>query len=184
RSHRVQVHLFDGYWEDIGTIRSFYEANLALAGANPPFELVSAQAPIYSRARFLPPSRFGGATIRASLVADGCTIEEGTTIENSIVGLRCRIGRGVTIRNSILMGADEYDTPADLTASKSRGEPSTGIGSGTVIEGAIVDKNCRIGRNVRVVNDRKLDTSEETAQAMIADGIVVVQKGAVLPDGW
>ncbi len=89
RTHRVQVHLFDGYWEDIGTIRSFYDANLALAAPERPFDLASATAPIYSRARFLPPSRIDGATIRNSLVADGCAIEEGAVIENSVIGLRC-----------------------------------------------------------------------------------------------
>ncbi len=184
RTHRVQVHLFDGYWEDIGTIRSFYEANLALAAAQPPFDLISADAPIYSRARFLPPSRIDGATIRQSLISDGCNIAAGTTIENSVIGLRCQIGPGVTIRNSVLMGADMYEKPADIAAAGAAGEPPLGIGEGTSIDGAIIDKNCRIGRNVRIANDRKLQASEETPQAMIADGIIVVQKAAVLPDGW
>ncbi len=95
RTRHVQVHLFDGYWEDIGTIKSFYEANLGLASPTPPFDLASAEAPIYSRARFLPPTRIDGATIRGSLMADGSMIEEGAVIENSVIGLRCRIGRNV-----------------------------------------------------------------------------------------
>ena len=111
RARHVQVHLFDGYWEDIGTIKSFYEANLALAKPDAPFDLASAEAPIYSHARFLPPTRIDGATIRGSLVADGSMIEEGAVIENSLIGLRCRIGRNVTIRNSIVMGNDFYETP-------------------------------------------------------------------------
>ena len=184
RTHRVQVHLFDGYWEDIGTIRSFYEANLALAAADRPFDLASATAPIYTRARFLAPSRLDGAQVRNSLIADGCAIEEGTIIENSVIGLRCRIGRGVTIRNSILMGSDDYESAADESASLAAGLPYTGIGDGSLIEGAIIDKNCRIGRQVRIANDRKLDTSEETPEAMIRDGIACIQKGATLPDGW
>ena len=144
----------------------------------------SPTAPIYTRARFLPPSRIDGATIRNSLVADGCAIEEGAVIENSVIGLRCHIGRGVTIRNSILMGADDYESAAEVAAAAAAGQPPMGIGDGSHIEGAIVDKNCRIGRNVRVVNERGLETSEETPEAMIRDGIACVQKGAVLPDGW
>jgi glucose-1-phosphate adenylyltransferase len=176
--------MFDGYWEDIGTIRSFYDANLALAAADRPFDLADQQNPIFSRARYLAPSRIDAATVRNSLISDGCTIEAGATIENSVIGLRCRIGKNVTIRNSVLMGADFYDTPAEALACAARGEPPLGIGENSVIEGAIIDKNSRIGRNVRVTNDRGLETSEETTQAMIADGIIVVQKGAVLPDGW
>lgn len=180
QSHRVHAHLFDGYWEDIGTIRAFYEANLALASENPPFQLLSAIQPIYSRPRFLPPSFLGGATIRQSLIADGCTIEPGATIEHSIIGLRCRIGRNVTIRNSILMGNDFYE-PSD---ARGEGMPPLGIGDETVIEGAIIDKNCHIGRKVRVVNQRGLQTGEEMDSTMICDGIPVVAKGGVLPDGW
>lgn len=184
RTQHVQLHLFDGYWEDIGTIRSFYEANLALAATEPPFELMSADAPLFSRARFLPPSRIDGATIRGSLVADGCVIEEGAVIENSVIGLRCRIGPDVVIRDSIVMGNDYYQTPEDYAHDQTNGQPPLGIGPGTRIETAIIDKNCRIGRGVRVVNRRRTDSSEETPPAMIRDGIVVVTKGAVLPDGW
>jgi glucose-1-phosphate adenylyltransferase len=184
RTHRVQVHLFDGYWEDIGTIRSFYDANLAMAASDAPFQLASGTAPIFTRARFLPPSRIDNATVRGSLISDGCTIEEGATIENSVIGLRCRIGRNVTIRNSILMGADFYDSDAGHAASQANGSPPLGIGAGTVIEGAIIDKNCRIGAGVRIANDQHLVTSAETPEAMVADGIIIVQKEAVLPDGW
>jgi len=184
RTHRVQVHLFDGYWEDIGTIRSFYEANLALATPERPFDLASATAPIYTRTRFLPPSRLDGVTVRNSLIADGCSIEEGTVIENSVIGVRCQIGRDVVIRNSVLMGADEYETLDEAAASAVAGIPLQGIGAGTLIQGAIIDKNCRIGRDVRVANDRNVETSDETPEAMIRDGIACVQKGAILPDGW
>jgi glucose-1-phosphate adenylyltransferase len=184
RTHRVGVHLFDGYWEDIGTIRSFYEANLALAAPDRPFDLASATAPIYTRARFLPPSRLDGANCRNSLVADGCAMEEGVSIENSVIGLRCRIERGVTIRNSILMGSDEYESTAEAAQATAGGWPLVGIGAGSVIEGAIIDKNCRIGRDVRIANDRGVETSDETPEAMIRDRIVCIQKGAILPNGW
>ena len=184
RSRHVQMHMFDGYWEDIGTIKSFYQCNIDLAASNPPFELASASEPIYTRARFLPPSRIEGATIRGSLVSDGCVISEGTVIENSVIGLRCKIGKGVTIRNSVIMGADEYESPDARRNPDSGAVTPWGIGDGTLIQGAIVDKNCRIGRNVRIVNERGVESSEESSQAMICDGIVVVPKDALLPDGW
>ncbi len=184
RARHVQVHLSDGYWEDIGTIKSFYEANLALTKPDAPFDLASVEAPIYSHARFLPPTRFDGATIRGSLVADGSMIEPGATIENSIIGVRCRIGRNVTIRDSIVMGNDVYETPEQFAAHGAEGQPPLGIGEGSHIEGAIVDKNCRIGRNVRVANPQGLENTEETPHGMIRDGVVVMPKDTVLPDGW
>jgi glucose-1-phosphate adenylyltransferase len=180
RSRHVQVQLYDGYWEDIGTIRSYYEANLALAGADPPFDLASPEAPIFTHPRSLPASRMDEVRVRHSLIADGCTIGEGTVIENSVVGVRCRIGRRATIRNSIIIGADEYETDAQARG----GRPPIGIGDDTLIDGAIVDKNCRIGRSVRVVNERRLETSPETPSGMICDGIIVLAKDTTLPDGW
>ncbi|HUT11354.1 MAG TPA: glucose-1-phosphate adenylyltransferase [Thermoguttaceae bacterium] len=184
RTRHVQVHLFDGYWEDIGTIRSFFEANLQMATSDPPFDLAMADAPIYSRARALPPAYIEGATIRRSLVADGCVIEEGAMIENSVIGLRCQIGRDVRIRNSILMGADFYEASDDLADNHSNGRPPLGVGRGTRIESAIIDKNCRIGEGVQVVNQSGVDSAAETQYGMIRDGIMVVPQGTTLPDGW
>jgi len=177
----IQVHLFDGYWEDIGTIGSFYEANLQLARPNPPFDLNDAEAPIYTRPRFLPPSRVDGAMIDGSLISDGCVIEPGGRIENSVIGLRCRIGRDVTIRNSVLMGADFYESPE---ARASADQPPIGIGAGSVIEGAIVDKNCRIGPRVRIINDAHVEDGACGQFCAIRDGILVVVKEAVLPADW
>jgi glucose-1-phosphate adenylyltransferase len=182
-TRRVQVHLFDGYWEDIGTIGSFYEANLQLAQPNPPFDLNDGSAPIYTRPRFLPPSRIDGAMITGSLISDGCIIEPGARIENSVIGLRCRIGRDVTIRNSILMGADFYESPEAVAASDFADEPPMGIGAGAVIEGAIVDKNCRIGQRVRIINDAQLDDDSGDC-CVIRDGIIVVGKDTILPPDW
>ncbi len=184
RSRKVQVHLFDGYWEDIGTIGSFYEANMSLARSEPPFELTSATSPIYSRPRFLPPTRIDGATISQSLIADGCLIQPGATIENSIVGLRCCIGRDVTIRNSVLMGADEYEASESATAGQTDAPPAIGIGAGSVIDGAIIDKNCRIGSKVRIANQHGTEDRDINAVCILRDGIVVVEKDATLPDGW
>ena len=183
RSRWVQVHLFDGYWEDIGTIRSFYDANLQLAQENPPFHLASATAPIYSRPRFLAPTRVEGATVRSSLLADGCIIEQGATIENSVIGLRCHIGRDAVIRNSVIMGADNYESPIGGSPNLPGGLPPIGIGAGSVIDGAIVDKDCRIGEGVQIVNHEGADRTIGN-ECMVRDGIAVIPKQAVLPAGW
>jgi glucose-1-phosphate adenylyltransferase len=182
-TRRVQVHLFDGYWEDIGTIGSFYEANLQLAQQNPPFDMNDANAPIYTRPRFLPPSRIDGAMVTGSLISDGCIIEPGARVENSVIGLRCRIGRDVTIRNSILMGADFYESPEAVAVGDFAEQPPIGIGAGSVIEGAIIDKNCRIGQRVRIINDAELDDASCDV-CTIRDGIIVVGKDSVLPPDW
>jgi glucose-1-phosphate adenylyltransferase len=111
-------------------------------------------------------------------------IEPGAVIENSVVGLRCRIGRNVVIRNTVLMGADYYETPETIAAHRSNGNPPLGVGEGSHIEGAIIDKNVRIGRNVRIINEQGLDNTEETPFGMIRDGIVVSAKNSTLPDDW
>jgi glucose-1-phosphate adenylyltransferase len=182
RSRRVQMHLFDGYWEDIGTVKSFFEANLALTTPTPPFNLAAADSLIYTRPRFLPPSRLDGVKVTSSLISDGCTIEPEVTIENSVIGARCHIGRGAQIRNSVICGADFYESDVHGPATPQR--PAVGIGRGTLVEGAIVDKNCRIGANCRVTNDLKVVNSPDAHEVMVVDGIVVVEKDAVLPDGW
>lgn len=183
RTRHVQVHLFDGYWEDIGTIRAFFQANLDLAKTSPPFQLSSPQSPIYSRPRFLPPTRFDGATIKNSLIADGCTIGEGSVIENCVIGLRFKIGKNVTIRNSVLMGADYFQKPEDVSASTAAKTPLIGVGDNTVIDGAIIDKNCRIGKGVQIANPQKIENCPETPMYMICDGVVVVPKETTVPDG-
>ena len=122
--------------------------------------------------------------MRRSLLADGCHVEEGATIENSVVGVRCRIGRNVTIRNSIVMGCDFYQSPDEIAANVAAGLPPLGIGENTLIEGAIVDKNCRIGRNARVVNEQGVESLPETPEAVVAEGIIVLPKDAMLRDGW
>lgn len=182
--HRVQTHLFDGYWEDIGTIGSFFKSNLELAQSSAPFSLASQTSPIYSRPRFLPSTRFDGATIERSLIADGCIIEPGTQIENSIIGLRCKIGRDVTIRNSIVMGADYYETPDSLQSHGGSDAIPLGIGAGSHIHGAIVDKNCRIGSDAQIVNHDRTVEDEVSEICAIRDGILVVEKNASLADGW
>lgn len=185
RTRKVQIHPFDGYWEDIGTIRSFYEANLALARPNPPFSFMAQDEPIYTHPRFLPPTRIDGAGVKSSLIADGCIIGAGATVENSVIGVRCRIGRGATIRNSILMGVDYYAPDYDVRADRESGRPYVGVDEGTLIDGAIIDKNCAIGRNVRIeAGGRPLEDAEIGEEIVVRDGVIVVCRGATLPDGW
>jgi glucose-1-phosphate adenylyltransferase len=172
RSRRVHVHVFDDYWEDIGTIRSFYDANLQLARPNAPFDLASGTAPIYTRTRSLPPTRADEVTLRQTLIADGCVVGAGS------------IGRKVTIRNSVIMGADYYETPEQLEANRQLGRPPVGFGDGAVIENAIVDKNCHIGTGAQVVGDPQQWDRVVGDQWEMLDGIIVVPKEAVLADGW
>jgi glucose-1-phosphate adenylyltransferase len=183
-THRVQAHLFDGYWEDIGTIKAFYEASLSLVRHQPPFDLQLPGAPVYTRARFLPPTRIDGATVKHSLIAEGSQIGDGSVVENSIVGLRCIIGPGVTIRNSIVMGADYYEGALERQEGTAAGRPPMGIGAGTLIDGAIIDKNCYVGRHVRIVNGAGIENAEDNDLCVIRDGIPVAIKGASLPDHW
>ncbi|MCL4107085.1 UNVERIFIED_CONTAM: hypothetical protein GTU68_039077 [Idotea baltica] len=183
RARKVQCHLFDGYWEDIGTIRAFYDANLALAKESPPFDLTDDESPIYSRARFLPPTRIDDVSIKSSLIADGCSIGSGTVIENSIIGLRCRIGKNVTIRNSILMGSDFFQNAEEMASDKAEGRVPLGIGDDCIIDGAIVDKNVRISPGVRIeAANHAAELNEDPIT--IRDGIAVVARNAELFPGW
>lgn len=181
-SHHVQMHLFDGYWEDIGTIRSFYDANLSLASDDPEFQIMKADSPIFSRARFLPPTRMAGASVKGSLISNGCFIDEGAVIENSVIGLRTMVGPNVTIRDSIVMGNDFYESD---DSAKRRKEAPMVIGDGSIIQGAIIDKNVCIGNNVRVINEsNREETDLDHPVCVIRDGIPIIVKNAVLPDGW
>ena len=179
--YRVQTHLFDGYWEDIGTIDAFHKANIDLALENPPFDFVGGDRPIYTRARFLPCSRICASTVDHSLIADGCVIGQGSLIVNSVIGVRSQIGENVTIRNSYIMGTDFYE----LTRQEQRRRPP-------------LDRH-RLGHRDRERHHRQeLHASdatfasstaparhdlEETPFAMIRDGIVVVPKNTVIPSG-
>jgi glucose-1-phosphate adenylyltransferase len=182
RTHRVQAHLFDGYWEDVGTVKAYHEANLALASDSPPFDFHSPEGVIYTRMRFLPASRISGATLEQCLVSDGCVVHSGTQITHSVVGVRSRIGHDVTLRDTVMIGADVFETDAERVQNRRRGIPDLGIGDGTVIERAIVDKDCRIGRNVQIRNRRNLEEADGPVY-VIRDGVVVIPKGTIVPDG-
>jgi glucose-1-phosphate adenylyltransferase len=182
RSHRLHAHLFDGYWEDLGTIQAYHEANLALAGDQPPFDFSSPEGVIYTRMRFLPASRVSGATLRAALISDGCVIQAGARVERSVIGVRSQIGRNANIKDSVLIGADRYETDAERAQNRTRGIPDIGVGDDGVIERTILDKDCRVGHNVRLVNRRGV-ANEEGPNYVIRDGIVAITRGAVIPDG-
>jgi glucose-1-phosphate adenylyltransferase len=181
-THPLQGHLFDGYWADVGTIRSYHEASLALCGDNPPFSFHSPEGVIYTRMRNLPASRVEAAEANQCLISDGCTVQPGASLERCVLGVRCRVGRDATIRNSVIIGADEYETAASRAENRRSGVPDVGIGDHTIIENAIVDKDCRIGRNVRIVNQRGVE-EDEGANYVIREGIVVIPNDAVVPDG-
>lgn len=184
RTKKVVAHYFDDYWRDIGTIRSFFDANLAMTHVEPPFNLYTGHGPIYSRARFLPPSRIGDSRIAGSMIADGCRIGNDCTIQDSVIGLRCVIQDNVTIRNSILMGSDFYESDEDRARNRARCRPDVGIGAGTVIEGSIVDKNCRIGERVVIRNADGVEEKDCENLCYIRDGIAVLAKDATIPNGW
>ncbi len=182
RTHQAQAFLFDGYWEDIGTVPSFFQANLDLTKPDAPFSFEDPTGPIFTHARSLPPTRCDGATITQCLLSDGVTIGEGTVIEHSVVGLRCQIGKNVKLKNAVVMGADYVQKPADRQADIAQGIPPIGIGEGTRIEGAILDKNCRIGKNVTIIS--RPDLTGDHSPIIVQDGVIVVPKDAVVPDGW
>jgi glucose-1-phosphate adenylyltransferase len=177
---RVQAYFYEGYWEDVGTVRSYFDANLALTRPEPEFNFYHPRFPIYTQRPFLAPSRFHGCRIVDALVADGCILDQ-VDVERAIIGVRSRIARGANIRHSLVLGADEYETSAeqDTTAD---GRPPLGIGEGSWIENAIIDKNARIGKNVSIKNRQGL-ADHDGASYFIRDGIVIVPKGASLPDG-
>lgn len=181
-SHRVQAHLFDGYWEDLGTIKSYHQANLELATDDPPFDFHSPEGVIYTRMRFLPASRVSDAHMDQCLISDGCVIQSGARLKRCMIGVRSRIGREVSLSDTVIIGADRFETDAERAANRARGVPDFTVGDGTVIERAILDKDCRIGRNVKIVNRQGVQ-EDEGVNYVIRDGIVVIPKGIIVPDG-
>jgi glucose-1-phosphate adenylyltransferase len=183
KSGHVQAHMFDGYWEDIGTIGAFYRANIDLTSKVPLFNLFDAEAPVYTRARYLPPTKIEDTQIDDSIVSDGCIIN-GAKITNCVVGLRSRISKGVTIDASFVMGADFYQTFDDMRKDQSNGIPRVGIGEGSVVRRAIIDKNARIGSNARLLNEAGvIEADSEDKSYYIRDGIIIVTKNSIIQDG-
>ena len=184
KDYNVQAYLFDDYWEDIGTIEAFYNANLALTQQpSPPFSFYDEKAPIYTRPRYLPPSKLLDCQVIESMVGEGCILKE-CTVKRSVIGVRSRIETGCVIDNALLMGSDYYESPMERLKNLESGKVPLGVGVNTTIQKAIVDKNARIGRNVRIVNkDRVVEASREELGFVIQSGIVVVIKNATIPDG-
>jgi len=177
---KVNSYPFVGYWTDIGTISSFFDANLALTETLPKFNLYDNERLIYTRARLLPTSKLTGTSLERVIVAEGCIIEA-SRLERSVIGIRSRIGKGTTIESSIIMGNDNFPTPDDL--DKQSGEmPLMGIGQRCYISHAIIDKNVRIGNDVRIVGGTHLEDGEFEHHHVV-DGIVIIPKGTVIPDG-
>jgi glucose-1-phosphate adenylyltransferase len=182
-NHRVQTHLFDGYWEDIGTVGAFHQANIDLTLDNPPFDFTYGDHPVFTRPRYLPCSRLLGVTVKNSLISDGCVIGRGSLIENSVIGVRAQIADNVTVRNTYIMGNDSYEQSRHLADNARTGRPNIGIGANSIVENAIIDKNARIGRNVQIRNLSGVVDQEDTPLYVIRDKIVVIPKLATLPDG-
>lgn len=183
RDSNVQGHMFDGYWEDIGTIGAFYRANLDLTTKIPKFNLFDAEAPVYTRARYLPPSKIEETEINDSMISDGCIIN-GARITNSVVGLRSRVSKGVQLDASFMMGADYYQTFDDMRRDMEKNLPRLGLGEGAVVRRAIIDKNARIGRGARLLNEAGvLEKDGENGSYFIRDGIIIIPKSAVIADG-
>lgn len=181
--YNVQAYLFDGYWEDIGTIAAFYKANLDMASAIPPFNLFDSEAPLFTRARYLPPSKFNSCEIRDSIISEGCIIN-GAKINRSLIGLRSRIAEGTHIDAAYMMGADYYQTLEDMAGDAEASRPRIGIGEQTIIRRAIIDKNARIGKNVRLLNEAGVENADgPNGMYYIRDRIIIVPKNGLIPDG-
>jgi len=180
-TRRVMSYPFTGYWSDIGTIRSFYDATLALAHPRPAFDLYDEAAPIYTNARMLPPAKLQRASVRDAMISEGSVVI-GATVEESVVGIRSFLAEGATLRRTVMMGAD-YLPWRDAARRPGTGLPDhPGVGAGSVVENAIIDKNVQIGEGCRITNADGVETADGDGW-VIRDGIVVLRKNAVIPDG-
>ncbi len=184
KDYNIQAYLFKDYWEDIGTIEAFYNANLALTQQpQPPFSFYHSKAPIYTRSRYLPPSKLLDCQVMESIVGEGCIIKE-CRISHSVIGVRTRVEQDCVIEDSLLMGADYYEPFGENKSSLEAGKIPIGIGVGTTIRRAIIDKNARIGSKVLIVNKDRVEEAERESEGFyIRSGIVVVLKNATIADG-
>jgi glucose-1-phosphate adenylyltransferase len=180
--HKVLSYQYEGYWTDIGNIESFYEANLGLTDDMPKFNLFDKSKSILTRARILPPSKISGTTLEKTMIAEGSIIQA-SRIENSVVGIRTRIGKGTTIVNSYLMGSSHYQPLDEIQKCIDTNKPFIGIGDRCYINNTIVDKNCRIGNDVRINGGKHLP-DQELDTLVVKDGIVVIKSGALIPNGF
>ena len=180
--YKVASYQYEGYWEDIGNIPAFFHANLGLTKDLPEFNLFDNTKTIYTRARMLPPAKVSGSRLDHTIIADGCIINA-AHIENSVVGIRSRIGNETTMINTYIMGNDYYETLADIALDQAHGLPQLGVGNRCQIQNAIIDKNCRVGDDVRIIGGNHLEDGD-TALYTIKEGIIVLKKGAIIPNGF
>jgi glucose-1-phosphate adenylyltransferase len=177
----VKGYVFNEYWEDIGTIKSFFYANLMMAQKMPPFDMYDPEAPIYTNPRYLPSTKLYSCRVASSLIADGCILER-ADLDNCVIGQRSVINEGVTLKEVVMMGSDEHERLEDLAENEKRGIPGIGIGAYSVIERCIIDKGARIGKNVKIINKNNATDAEHQDWA-IREGIVIIKKGVIIPDG-
>ena len=175
------AYVFDGYWEDIGTVGSFWECNLPLTDPVPPFDFFDDQNPVYTHSRYLPPAKLNGARSRRVLMADGAIVDD-SDLERCVIGVRSVIRGGSRLENVVMMGADAFERPHDLASNHGRGRPDIGVGANCLIRNAIIDKNARIGAGCRL-SPQGLPEKWETDALFVRDGVIVVKKGAIVPPG-
>jgi glucose-1-phosphate adenylyltransferase len=180
--YKVLSYQYDGYWTDIGNIYSFFEANIALTEAIPPFNLFDSAQTIYTRPRMLPPAKISGTMIDRAIIAEGSIIHA-ASISQSVIGIRSRIGKDTVVKNVYIMGCDYYETIDQINEKIHAGKPILGIGERCVIEDAIVDKNCSIGNDVVIKGGAHLEKTDHPLYT-VKDNIVVIKKGAVIPNGF
>jgi glucose-1-phosphate adenylyltransferase len=180
--YKVASYQYEGYWEDIGNIPAFFHANIGLTKDIPEFNLFDNTKTIYTRARMLPPAKIGGTRLDHSVIADGCIINA-AHIESSVIGIRSRIGHHSSLVNTYIMGSDYYETLEDIAVDLAHGIPQLGVGSRCQIQNAIIDKNCRIGDDVKIIGGTHIEDGDSPLYT-VKDGIVVLKKGAVLPNGF
>ncbi len=178
---KMSAYIYDGYWEDIGTVRSFFDANLALADTNPPFDFYDARRPIYTHARYLPAARVRDSEVGSAIIADGATVN-GCKVVRSIVGVRSRVDAGTTLDNVVMMGADYFESEDNRRENRNRKRPDIGIGKNCKIRNAIIDKNARIGDDVELSPEGKPDLYQN-GDIYVRDGVLIVLKDGVVPSG-
>ncbi|CAN5604099.1 glucose-1-phosphate adenylyltransferase [soil metagenome] len=180
----IHAHLFDGFWEDLGTIKSYHDVSLALAEPSPPFNFFQSEGMIFTRMRNLPASRFDGTSLSRVSIADGCIIGTGSSIEHSMIGVRCVVGRNVMLKDVVCLGSDKFESPKDLKENAQQNRPDLNIGDGSRIERAILDKDCRVGKNVTIrCQSGKPDFDDPAGRYFIRDGLVCIPRAGVIPEG-
>ncbi|MBI5771295.1 MAG: glucose-1-phosphate adenylyltransferase [Verrucomicrobia bacterium] len=179
---KLFAHIFEGYWEDIGTVRAFFETNLALAQPLPPFNFFDASAPVYTHDRYLPASKLNKCAIDSVVIGDGSILTD-SSLHHCVLGVRSYVGEGSWLEDTVMMGADYYEAEEQLRADAAAGRPRVGVGAHCKIKGAIIDKNARIGDGCELIADGKADGTYAGGAVIVRDGVLVVAKGAVLPPG-